>query len=58
MTEQMELGEGQQRRMKNTPIHDLSYAVRKLTHLGGGHRKIVYRHREMAYIHRRQREAA
>ena len=34
------------------------YAVRKLTHLGGGHRKIVYRHSEMAYIHRRQREAA
>ena len=35
-----------------------SYAVRKLTHLGGGHHKIVYRHSEMAYIHRRQREAA
>ena len=35
-----------------------SYAVRKLTHLGGGHRKIVYRHSEMAYIHRRQPEAA
>ena len=31
---------------------------RELTHLGGGHRKIVYRHSEMAYIHRRQREAA
>ena len=26
-----------------------SYAVWKLTHLGGGHRKIVYRHSEMAY---------
>ena len=35
-----------------------SYAVRKLTHLGGGHRKIVQRHSEMAYINRRQREAA
>ena len=35
-----------------------SYAVRKLTHLGGGHHKLVYRHSEMAYIHHRQREAA
>ena len=35
-----------------------SYAVQKCTHLGGGHRKIVYRHSEMAYINRRRREAA
>ena len=54
-TEQMELGEVQQGRIQNTPIHVLFIPVRKLTHLGGEHHKIVYRHSEMAYIHRRQR---
>ena len=52
------LGKANREEWKILRSTTFSYAVRKLTHLGGGHRKIVYRHSQIAYIHRRQREAA
>ena len=52
------LGKVNEEEWKILRFTTFSYAARKLTYLGGGHRKIVYRHSEMAYINHRQREAA